>query len=176
MFANLASSIKQFTFSETVNGQKYLVRALTWLCIGGMYLFLPLLPLVMLLLFWRAKYLSHYRQTIRKLLIHIQALNEGPVSHYFQDVIGRVSSIPEQVQGSCTQCGNCCMERRCVFLEDMQDGRYQCGIYHSPWRRLSNCGSFPLNADDIKRYACPGYVVVQEAPIHWVKRTADSEK
>jgi len=171
MFANLAASIKQFTVSESVNFQKLISRTLALTCIGGMYLLLPLLPLLTTILFWRVKYVVQYGQTIKKMLIHIKALNEGPVSHYFQDVIGKVSSIPVQIQGSCTQCGNCCMDKRCVFLEAAEEGKYQCGIYHSPLRRISNCGSFPLNAQDIKRYSCPGYVVVQEVPIHWVKKT-----
>ena len=46
----------------------------------------------------------------------------------------------------------------------MRDDKYQCGIYHSPLRQFSNCGSFPLSAHDIERYACPGYAVAQEAP------------
>src|SRR6185369_12786159 len=113
MFANLTTSLKQLTFHESVNWQKYLVRTMTWICIGGMYLSLPLLPLLISVLFWRNRYLLQYRQTIRKLLVHIKALTEGPVSHYFQDVIGRVSSIPVQIQGACTQCGNCCLDKRC---------------------------------------------------------------
>jgi hypothetical protein len=87
-------------------------------------------------------------------------LREGPAQHYFEDVMGRASAVPAEIAGSCVQCGNCCMDKRCVFLEPIDDGRYQCGIYHSPFRRLSNCGSFPLNAHDISRYACPSYHVV----------------
>lgn len=170
MFSNLAASIKQIALPESVNVQKYFVRALTLVYIASIYVSLPFLPILMSIVFWRARYLVHYPQTLKKLRVHIRAMNEGPVNHYFQDVVGRVSSIPVQIKGSCTQCGNCCMDRRCVFLEAIGEGKYQCGIYHSMWRRFSNCGSYPLNAQDIKRYSCPGYVVAQEVPIQWMKR------
>ena len=69
--------------------------------------------------------------------------------------MGRQDKVPAEIAGSCVQCGNCCMNKRCVFLEPIDNDRYQCGIYHSPLRRWSNCGSFPLHAHDIARYACP---------------------
>jgi hypothetical protein len=96
--------------------------------------------------------------------IHIEALREGPAQHYFEDVLGRAKAVPADITGSCVQCGNCCMDKRCMFLEPMAEGRYQCGIYHSAFRRLSNCGSFPLNAYDIERYACPSYKVIEIIP------------
>jgi hypothetical protein len=151
-----------------------LARALAWAFIGSMYLALPLLPLFASLVFWRVKFVRHYWRTIKKSVIHLQALSEGPVLHYLQDVAGKQTSVPATVSGSCTQCGNCCLDKRCVFLEQTADEKYICGIYHSPLRRFSNCGSFPLSAHDIERYDCPGYAVVQEAPIHWVRPAVTS--
>ena len=138
-------------------------RIAPWLAtayLGTLSMLLPLTPLFASLLFGRLKYLRDYTGFVRKMRIHIAALREGPAQHYFEDVMGRVSAVPAEIAGSCVQCGNCCMDKRCVFLEPIDDGRYQCGIYHSPFRRLSNCGSFPLNAHDISRYACPSYHVV----------------
>jgi hypothetical protein len=132
--------------------QAYLVL-LTWM--------LPVAPLCASLLFGRRKYVLDYVGFIRRMRVHIAALREGPALHYFEDVMGRVSAVPAEIAGECVQCGNCCMNKRCVFLEPIAEGRYQCGIYHSPFRRWSNCGSFPLNAHDIARYACPSYHVVQ---------------
>jgi hypothetical protein len=68
--------------------------------------------------------------------------------------------VPENIEGECIQCGNCCMNHQCMFLESAGPSRFQCGIYHSPLRRASNCGSFPLHGYDIARYQCPSYVVV----------------
>ncbi|MDR3414737.1 MAG: hypothetical protein P4L83_00990 [Nevskia sp.] len=162
------ASLKGAALPETATLRKYLAHALAWAFIGCLYLLLPLLPLLASVAYQRSKYVVQYWRTLKKMLIHIQALSEGPVLHYLQDVAGRQTDIPAEIRGECTQCGNCCLDKRCVFLEKTADEKYQCGIYHSPLRRFSNCGSFPLSAHDIERYACPGYTVVQEAPIHWV--------
>ncbi len=137
--------------------------------IGTLRLMLPVAPIFASLVFGRRKFILDYVGFIRKMRIHITALREGPARHYFEDVLGRAKAVPAEITGSCVQCGNCCMDKRCMFLEPLEDGRYQCGIYHSVFRRLSNCGSFPLNAYDIKRYACPSYHVieiVQKPPLH----------
>lgn len=129
--------------------------------IGTLWLMLPVAPICASLVFWRRHYVLNYAGFIRKMCTHIEALREGPAQHYFEDVIGRAEAVPAEISGSCVQCGNCCMDKRCMFLEPLADGRYQCGIYHSPLRRFSNCGSFPLNDHDIKRYACPSYHVIE---------------
>ena len=46
MFSNLAASIKQISFPDIVNVQKCVVRTLTMICIGSLYAFLPLLPVL----------------------------------------------------------------------------------------------------------------------------------
>ncbi len=129
--------------------------------IGALRLMLPVAPIFASLVFGRRKYLLDYDDFIQRMRIHIAALQEGPARHYFEDVLGRAKAVPAEITGSCVQCGNCCMNKRCLFLEPIANGRFQCGIYHSPLRRLSNCGSFPLNAYDISRYACPSYQVVE---------------
>ncbi len=129
--------------------------------ISTLRLMLPIAPICASIVFWRRKYILDYAGFIQKMRIHIGALQEGPAQHYFEDVLGRAKAVPVEIGGSCVQCGNCCMDKRCMFLEPTPEGRYQCGIYHSPFRRLSNCGSFPLNAYDIERYACPSYHVIE---------------
>ncbi len=169
-----SASLKPAELSETPTLKSYVIRVLALAYMGLLYLLLPLLPLISSVLFLRSKYVLHYWTTLKKMVIHLQALSEGPVLHYIQDVAGRQSSIPAEIRGECTQCGNCCLDKRCVFLEKTADDKYQCGVYHSPLRRYSNCGSFPLSAHDIERYACPGYTVVQEAPIHWMRPASAS--
>ena len=117
------------------------------------------------LVFWQKHFLRHYFQTLKKIWVHMQAMREGPALHYFADVMGRASQVPEAMGGSCVQCGNCCMNKRCMFLQPIEDGKFQCGIYSSPLRRFSNCGSFPLNAYDIARYECPSYFVIPIAVV-----------
>jgi hypothetical protein len=133
---------------------------LTHFLVFILLLLFPLLPFVAALVFGQLHFLRHYFQTLRKIGVHMQAMREGPALHYFADVMGRASQVPEAMGGSCVQCGNCCMNKRCMFLQPIEDGKFQCGIYSSPLRQFSNCGSFPLNAYDIERYECPSYFVI----------------
>jgi hypothetical protein len=153
-----------------------------------LHLLLPLMPLLAAILFMRWNYVRSYAQSLRKARVHLAAMCQGPLQHYFSDIIGRTKQIPEDIYGSCIQCGNCCMDRQCAFLEPVADDKYQCGIYHSYWRRFSNCGSFPLHQHDIERYACPSYYAVpkrvsesppvggpglQPVPIRFVRSAAE---
>jgi hypothetical protein len=139
-----------------------------------LYLFLPVMPLLASMVFVRLKYVAQYQTTLKKCVIHIRALGEGPARHYFSEVAGLSNQVPEEISGSCIQCGNCCMERRCLFIEPNGDNIYNCGIYHSIWRRFSNCGSFPLNRHDIERYACPSYYLGTEQPIVFLEKRHQS--
>ena len=126
----------------------------------NLLLIFPLLPLFLALIFWQKEFLKNYRLTLQKIWLHLRAVREGPAVHYLADVMGRISQVPEVMGGECVKCGNCCMERRCMFLKPMGNDQYECGIYHSPLRRFSNCGSFPINAYDLERYQCPSYFVI----------------
>lgn len=131
----------------------------TKVLIACAYASVPVAPALASLLFWRRRYVLKYGSTMHKTLRHIRAMRAGPALHYFQDVAGREKQVPEHVEGECIQCGNCCMHHQCMFLEPAGAQRFQCGIYHSPLRRASNCGSFPLHSHDIERYQCPSYFV-----------------
>jgi hypothetical protein len=146
--------------------RKIVAPAAAQIYLASLWLFLPLMPLFASVLFGRIKYTRNYKDTLERLRVHIAALREGPAQHFFHDVLGRGSNVPQEIHGECVQCGNCCMDRRCVFLETADKLTYQCGIYHSPFRRLSNCGSFPLNQWDIDRYNCPSYTASAVIPIH----------
>lgn len=139
--------------------RRFIARLVGYSYITLMYLALPVLPLLAGLIFWRRGYILHYRKTLTKTKAHIFAMQRGPAVHYFQDVFGRANKVPENIKGECIQCGNCCMNHQCMFLEQVAENRYLCGIYGSPFRALSNCSSFPLNRVDIDRYACPSYFI-----------------
>jgi hypothetical protein len=128
--------------------------------IAALYCALPLMPLLAAIAFLRWRFVRDYATTFKKMCVHLEAIRNGPVQHFFQDVLGRAPLVPQEIGGSCVQCGNCCLERRCAFLEQVAENKYQCGIYTSMWRRFSNCGSFPLNQYDIDRYACPSYYTI----------------
>jgi len=139
---------------------RFFASVLTRVLVFSLVLLFPFLPLLATVVFWRFDFSRQYLHTLKKIWCHLQAMQEGPALHYFADVMGRASQVPEAMGGSCVQCGNCCMNRRCMFLQPIEDGKFQCGIYTSPLRRFSNCGSFPLNAYDIERYECPSYFVI----------------
>ncbi len=124
------------------------------------FVFIPLSPLVLFLFFGKKKFLLEYANTVKKMRIHWHAVSAGPVRHYFEDVFLRNKNIPVQIQGTCVQCGNCCLNKQCVFLEPVAEDKFQCGIYSSPWRRFSNCNSYPLHHEDIARYNCPSFSVI----------------
>ena len=153
-----------------------LAKAAASVYILAMMCFLPLMPLMASLVFVDRKFARNYLETLQKALRHIRAMRRGPALHYFHDVLGRVSQVPETIQGECVQCGNCCMNHQCMFLEQVGVKQFQCGIYNSPFRRLSNCGSFPLNRYDIERYDCPSYFVagaVETKQIQWLVRSPE---
>jgi hypothetical protein len=129
----------------------------------------PVLPPVMALLLWDRRFIKDYRAQRAKFQIHFKALSQGPVEHFFNDVFLRFKHVPVTVHGECVQCGNCCLNRQCAFLEPIADGKFQCGIYGSYLRRFSNCGSFPLHAHDIERYQCPSYFVEADPKVRWIQ-------
>ena len=141
------------------------VRAITFVYIGGLYILLPLLPVLASAIFFRKKYIIQYATTIKKLIVHLEALREGSVRHYFANLFDLVSESSAVIGGSCVRCGECCMNKRCVFLEQVNEKEYQCGVYHSPLRKFSNCGAYPVSQRDIDRYACPSYYVIKQIPI-----------
>ena len=121
--------------------------------------FIFILPLIFGLIFLKTKYIRNYRETLRKLRIHHKALSEGPVKRYVESFFSVRLNQSDQITGSCTQCGNCCLDKKCVFLEPLTDVKFVCGVYNSPFRKFSNCGAFPISEEDIVRYDCPGYVL-----------------
>ena len=120
---------------------------------------LPVLPFIFGFIFLKPKYILNYRATTQKLKIHHKALSQGPVRRYFESFFAVRLNEASQISGACTQCGSCCLNQQCFFLEAIPEEKFQCGIYNSPFRKLSNCGAFPISGEDIERYECPGYVL-----------------
>jgi hypothetical protein len=118
---------------------------------------LPILPIVFSVAFRKRKYIVNYGDSLKKLKIHHTALSNGPVHRYFGSFFKVRLNQSENITGACTQCGNCCLNQACFFLEAIDNEKFQCGIYQSSFRQFSNCGAFPISEEDIQRYACPGY-------------------
>ena len=144
-----------------------------WMFNSLCLLLLPVMPVVMTILLRDLRFVRNYRVYLRKFVVHFQALREGPVQHYLADVFLREKQVPAHIEGECIQCGNCCLDKRCAFLEPVGEGKLGCGIYGTYLRRYSNCGSFPLHAHDIARYQCPSYFVVAAPKTIWIGKAQD---
>jgi len=152
-----------FPLGAPLGVRERIAVALAALFNAACFLLLPMMPLIVSVLVWDSRYLRRYGHYFVKFVEHFKALREGPVRHYLADVFLQVREVPATIAGHCVQCGNCCLDKRCAFLQPLGDGKFACGIFHSTVRRFSNCGSFPLHARDIERYQCPSYFVVRPA-------------
>ena len=136
---------------------------------GTCLLLVPVMPVLVSLLLLDKRFVANYGAYQTKFRAHFQALSKGPVEHFLRDVFMRFKQVPVTVHGECVQCGNCCLNQQCAFLEPIDGGKFQCGIYGTYLRRFSNCGSFPLHAHDIARYQCPSFFVDDDPRVVWLK-------
>ena len=136
---------------------------------GTCLLMVPVMPALVSLLLMDKRFVANYGAYRTKFKVHFQALSKGPVEHFLRDVFLRFKQVPVTVHGECVQCGNCCLNQQCAFLEPIDGGKFQCGIYGTTLRRFSNCGSFPLHAHDIARYQCPSFFVDGDPRVVWLK-------
>jgi hypothetical protein len=132
------------------------------------------MPLVMGIIFLKPKFVINYKDSLKKLRTHHSALSKGPVKRYIESLFKTRLNQSNQITGTCTQCGNCCLNQQCFFLEPIEDGKFQCGVYNSLFRKFSNCGAFPISNEDIQRYECPGYVL-QAYPMVKIKSLKQRE-
>ena len=148
--------IKKINHSLPLNYQ--LIRFITFFILLIARAFMWVMPIFFAIIFIKPQFVLNYKETLRKLRIHHTALSQGPVKRYVETFFKARINQTTHISGECTQCGNCCLNKQCVFLEPIEDDKFQCGVYNSPFRKLSNCGAFPISSEDIERYECPGYV------------------
>lgn len=128
---------------------------------------LPLSPLLLSLLTGKGRFARNYYRTITRLLITLDAMRERhSVERYVQSLlfVSRAPQAKKKIGGFCSHCGNCCLDRRCLFLEKGKENEYFCGIFGTTLRRLTSCGAYPIDRQDIDLYACPTYYVIGPAP------------
>ena len=139
--------------------KNFIIKSTTRIVVILACCLLPIWPFFMAIAFSKYKFIFNYWSTLKALVVYFEALKAGPIEHYLLDVAAVKNVIPANIQGSCIKCGNCCLDKKCVFLERISEDEYICGIYSSPLRKFSNCNSFPLDARDIERYSCPSFSV-----------------
>ena len=131
---------------------------------------LPLAPLVVSAIAHDISYARRYKTTLLRGATHARAMfRDRAISRY---LLHRGRKIPpgahERIVGACTHCGNCCLNRGCVFLEFDPVGRSRCEIYGSRFWRLLNCSRYPESRTDIELYQCNSFFALpapaSEAP------------
>jgi hypothetical protein len=124
----------------------------------GAYALLPIWPFVAAAVARDTSYAWRYVDTLPQVMRHIRGAVRGrSVSRYIaQKVIPRRFE-PEQVHGSCSHCGNCCLYGGCVYLAYDDQGRSSCKIYGGRVWKMLSCGEYPTSAREIDLYACPGF-------------------
>ena len=122
------------------------------------YAVLPVWPLVAAGVARDASYVARYPATLAQVVRHIRGAVRGrSVSRYIAQKLAPQRQAPEQVSGSCSHCGNCCLYRGCVYLAYDAQGRSLCRIYGTRVWKMLSCGDYPTNAREIELYACPSF-------------------
>lgn len=124
---------------------------------------LPVAPIVASLIAGDASYTRHYARTMVRAARHIGAQFRARAFSRWVFYRTPPASERDDVVGSCTHCGNCCLHRQCVFLDWSAEGHSRCRIYGRAFWRLLACGRYPESALDISLYACPSFAAVPRA-------------
>jgi hypothetical protein len=137
-------------------------------CLAAMAVLLPLAPWACAVLSGRGHYLLQYRATVARSARHLRGLAQARVvSRNLQRKLAPQDSGAASIEGSCTHCGRCCVNRSCVFLDWRADGSSHCSIYNNWFWKLTSCGSYPVDAQSIETYGCPSFKAI---PIRVVAR------
>ena len=138
----------------------WLARALEYGAAGIMFALVPLGPFVAGAIARDGSYVRRYRATLIRSVAHAHAmLRDRAISRYLLRP-RRVAAQRERIVGACTHCGNCCLNRSCLFLEFDADGRSRCRIYGSRFWGVLNCSRYPESRNDIELYRCASFTAV----------------
>jgi hypothetical protein len=158
-----AKAFRQDFFLGPIPLLSRFVEALT---LTALAVLLPLAPLTCALLSGRLHYLKQYRVTVRRSARYVRALGQARVVS--RNVRRKLAlQNAETIEGSCTHCGRCCVNRSCVFLDWREDGTSHCAIYNNWFWKLTSCGNYPVDAQSIATYDCPSF---KSVPVRVVAR------
>jgi hypothetical protein len=144
-------------------------RSIEFLALTVMAALLPLSPVVSTLISGDLQYVRRYGHTLDVCARMIAALwNAHVISRNLGRVLAFGARAPGSIQGRCTHCGRCCIQRSCVFLRWDDAGRSSCSIYNNWFWKLTSCGSYPVDALSIEVYQCPSFSAI---PIKLVRQT-----
>ncbi len=124
----------------------------------------PVLPLLAAAIARDRQYLRSYPASLVQVTRHIRATWRGRALSRM--LVRKLAPpglrAPQQIIGSCTHCGNCCLYRSCVFLRMDAQGQSSCRIYGGRlWKGLT-CGEYPVDAYEIELYSCPSFTALAD--------------
>ena len=139
-------------------------------CIAFLIITLPLSPIGIALLAGPSRgrrYLRHYVDTVRRTArMTQQMLKADVVARRMLIKLSRYKSASlERVVGECTHCGNCCINKSCVYLEFDHNLHSRCAVYNNWFWKMTRCADYPINALEIALYSCPSYSTAASAGI-----------
>ncbi len=139
-----------------------LARGLEYGATGLMFALLPIGPFVVSAIARDPSYARRYKATVVRGAIHARGMfRDRAISRYLLRGRRNAAGAPkERIVGACTHCGNCCLNRSCVFLELDDGGRSRCRIYGSRFWGLLNCSRYPENRNDIELYRCASFTAL----------------
>ncbi len=143
---------------KPLNLLSYLVE---WLSLAALVLLLPVLPVGYALVSGRGQFVRDYRLTLGRATRYLQAMwRLRVVSRNFQRVWAGSNRIGESIEGSCTHCGLCCVDRTCLLLGWDAQGKSICTIYNNWFWKMTPCGTYPVDGASIEVYGCPSFKAV----------------
>jgi hypothetical protein len=155
---------------ETV--ASWLARGLEYGATGLMFVFLPIGPFIVSAIARDPSYTRRYKTTVIRGAVHARGmLRDRAISRYLLRRRRNAGvAQKERIVGACTHCGNCCLNRSCLFLEFDDGGRSRCRIYGSRFWGLLNCSRYPESRNDIELYRCASFTAMpaSEGPRHRV--------
>lgn len=149
----------------------WLARGLEYSATGLMFALLPLGPFVASAIARDASYARRYKATLIRGAAHARAmLRDRAISRYLLRRRRSAGAPREHIVGACTHCGNCCLNRSCLFLDFDAGGLSRCRIYGSRFWGLLNCSRYPESRNDIELYRCASFTALAapDAPRHRV--------
>jgi len=121
---------------------------------------LPLSPPVLSIISGDTRHMRYWGATLRQSAMMLRSMARAEV------IARRIASSAARetreraawrIAGECSHCGNCCLDRSCVFLSYDGQGHSRCSIYGNWFFRRLTCGGYPITREDIELYDCPSF-------------------
>lgn len=138
---------------------RFFSRTVEFASVSVLFAGLPLSPVAVMLISGTRGHLKNYQSTVRRCAAMVPALwHSHVIARNIERVLSPKAHQPGRaIQGSCTHCGRCCVDRKCVFLSWTPDGQSHCGIYKNWFWKMTSCGDYPVDGHSIDVYACPSF-------------------